>query len=96
MNAFAGSILFHTDEVLAFELVIRALNDYHLKEVHMARLPGLFVHCDILQVLLGESLPKLDAHLNQLNVTTMNYCANWVMSLLSQVVPLSLIQIFYS
>ena len=57
MNAFAGSILYHTDEVLAFELVIRALNDYHLKEVHMARLPGLFTHCDILQVLLRENLP---------------------------------------
>ena len=60
MNAFAGSILFHTDEVLAFELVIRALNDYHLKEVHMARLPGLFMHCDILQVLLRENLFDLD------------------------------------
>lgn len=48
MNSFAGCILYHTDEVIAFELVIRALNDYHLKEVHMVRLPGLYVHCDIL------------------------------------------------
>ena len=96
MNAFAGSILLHTDEVLAFELVIRTLNDYNLKEVHMAKLHGLYVHCDILQVLLQENLPKLNAHLSRLDVTTMNYCANWVVSLLSQVVPLSQVQLFYS
>lgn len=48
MNNIAGSLLFHTNEIIAFELVIRALNDYHLKEVHMTKLPGLHFHCDIL------------------------------------------------
>ena len=42
MNNIAASLLYHSDEVIAFELVIRALNDYHLKEVHMINLPGLY------------------------------------------------------
>ena len=42
LNSFAASVLWHSDEVLAFELVLRAMNDYHLKEVHMPRVPGLF------------------------------------------------------
>ena len=52
MNCIAANLLYHTDEVLAFELCLRVLNDYHLKEVHMTRLPGLFIHCEILQHLL--------------------------------------------
>ena len=63
MNYIAGSLLFHTDEVLGFEIGLRALNDYHLKEIHMPRLAGLYVHCDILNSLMKENLPKLTEHL---------------------------------
>ena len=59
MNYFAASILYHTDEVIAFELTIRALNDYHLKEIHMPRLPGLYFHCDVLSILVQENLKSL-------------------------------------
>jgi Rab-GTPase-TBC domain len=52
MNNIAASILYHSDEVITFELVIRLLNDYHLKEVHMNKLPGLYLHCDIIQLIV--------------------------------------------
>lgn len=52
MNNIAGCLLFHTNEVFAFELVIRALNDYHLKEVHMIKLPGLYYHSELLDFIL--------------------------------------------
>lgn len=68
MNNIAGSLLFHTNEVIAFELVIRALNDYHLKEVHMTKLPGLHFHCDILQYILIEQLPELASHFKAHNL----------------------------
>jgi len=35
MNYIAASLLYHADEVIAFELLCRILNEYHLKEVHM-------------------------------------------------------------
>ena len=49
MNNIAAALLFHTSEVIAFELVIRLLNDYHLKEVHMMELPGFRFHCRALE-----------------------------------------------
>jgi hypothetical protein len=55
MNNIAASLLFHAGEVIGFELAIRALNDYHLKEVHMAKLPGLFYHCVVLEVSFKNS-----------------------------------------
>jgi hypothetical protein len=42
MNFIVASLYFHCGEVLAFEFTIRALNDYHLKAVHMSELPGLY------------------------------------------------------
>ena len=57
MNQIVASLYFHAGEILAFELTIRLLNDYHLKEVHMMKLPGLVYHCDILNILLKENLP---------------------------------------
>lgn len=33
LNYIVASLYYHCGEVLAFELTIRALNDYHLKEV---------------------------------------------------------------
>lgn len=52
MNNIAASLLFHAGEVIGFELAIRALNDYHLKEVHMTKLPGLYYHCEILEYII--------------------------------------------
>jgi len=62
MNTIAAAILFHTCEELAFELSIRALNEYHLKEVHMIKLVGFEYHCELLSHILAEMLPKLSEH----------------------------------
>jgi hypothetical protein len=59
MNNIAASLLFHAGEVIGFELAIRALNDYHLKEVHMAKLPGLYYHCEVLEVIIQEQLTEI-------------------------------------
>jgi hypothetical protein len=56
MNNIAASLLYHTNDVLGFELVIRALNDYHLKEVHMNKLPGLYSHCELLDEIISDKL----------------------------------------
>ena len=69
-----ASLLFHCGEVLAFEMTIRALNDYHLKEVHMSKLPGLYLHCDIIQGLMKEELPDLMDHFDSLSINVMVFC----------------------
>ena len=62
MNYIVASLYFHCGDVLAFELAVRALNDYHLKECHMIKLPGLFYHCEIIKVLLKQEMPILMEH----------------------------------
>lgn len=92
MNNIAGSLLHHSNEVLAFELVIRLLNDYHLKEVHMIKLPGLYHHCEILEHILADQLPDLAQHLKLHQVSVILFSQNWIMCLFTQVIPLTLIQ----
>jgi hypothetical protein len=86
-----ASIYFHAGEVLAFELTLRALNDYHLKEVHMMRLPGLFYHCDMLSLILREEIPSLWEHFERKKVKMMMLAANWIMCLMTQCIPINLV-----
>jgi len=54
LNHILFALLWHSDEVVAFELGLRLLNDYHLKEVHMPRQPGLHSHCEVITYLLKD------------------------------------------
>ena len=83
MNQIVASLYFHAGEVLAFELTIRLLNDYHLKEVHMMKLPGLFFHCDILHILLKENMPALRTHLDKKGASMIMIASNWIMCLMT-------------
>lgn len=96
MNYIVASLYFHSNEIFAFELTIRALNDYHVKEVHMRNLPGLYHHCEILEAIIKQELPALANHFKQLNVKVQVFAQNWVLCLFTQCIPLSQVQRFYS
>ena len=96
LNYIVASLFFHCGEVLAFELTIRLLNDYHLKEVHMCELPGLYQHCKVIKVLVQEELPELAAHLADRKVDVIILCQNWIMTLFTQVIPLNQVQRFFA
>ena len=82
MNYIVASILYHCGEVLAFEMTIRALNDYHLKEVHMSKLPGLDYHCDIIRALMKEEMPDLIDHFENLIQHPLKvFCMNWIVTM---------------
>ena len=89
LNYIVASLYFHCGEVLAFELTIRLLNDYHLKAVHMRQLPGLYDHCEVITALVHEEMPDLHAHFKERKVEIMIICQNWVMTLFTQVIPLN-------
>lgn len=90
-----GSLYYHCGEVLAFELTIRALNDYHLKEVQMAKLPGLYMHCEIIRVLVQDEISELSAHFAEKRIDIVSLCINWITTLFTQVIPLSQVQRFF-
>ena len=89
LNYIVASLFFHCGEVLAFELTIRLLNDYHLKEVQMANLPGLYHHCDVIKALVQEELPELNRHFSDKRIEVFILCQNWIMTLFTQVIPLN-------
>ena len=89
MNYIVASLFYHCGEVLAFEMTIRALNDYHLKEVHMSKLPGLFFHVEIITALMKEEMPQVMEHFEYHNIHVMVFCQNWIMTVFTQVIPLN-------
>ena len=95
MNFIVASLFYHCGEVLAFEMTIRALNDYHLKAIYMSQLPGLIFHCKVLQALLLEEIPDLGKKFKN-DIDLMVVCQTWIMCLFTQVIPLNQVQRFYT
>lgn len=91
MNYIAGSLLYHADEVIAFDLLCRLLNDYHLKEVHMSDLPGLYTHTKTLYKLMEKEEPAIAAHFKKHDVKLEIIAPAWVICLFSQNMPIDYI-----
>lgn len=60
MNTIAGTLLYHTDEVMAFGLIDMICNDYNLKSVYMSGFPGLYLQCKIIECIIKEEKPNID------------------------------------
>jgi len=88
MNNIAAVLIFHSDEVFAFDLMIKLLNDYHLKEVTMNSLYGLHMNCDVLSALVKVELPRLGEHFKKTGVSPFQFSHNWIFTLFSQNIPL--------
>ena len=74
MNYIVATLYFHGGEVLAYEFAMRLLNDYHLKEVVMAKFPGLQTHTEVVQKLIQIALPDLYAHFKDLRISVSLFC----------------------
>jgi len=45
MNFIAAAILWHANEVDAFWIFVRMMEDYELRDNYLPKLPGLDKHC---------------------------------------------------
>jgi len=52
MNTIAGTLLYHSDEIMAFGLLDMILNDYNLKSVYMNGFPDLYLHCNVIEAIV--------------------------------------------
>ncbi len=59
MNFIVGQLLVHCAEEVAFWLFISLLEDYEVRDNFEHGLPGLYKHCQIIDLLIMEQLPKL-------------------------------------
>lgn len=53
----------------------------------MPKLPGLYTHCDILTNLIRAELPNLAKHMAGGQITTVQICPPWLLSLMTNVLP---------
>lgn len=95
MNFITAILLLHSDEVIAFELLEHLLNDYQLKDVYLNDLEGLHKHCKIIDALIFEKLPELSHHLKENGIEVKVFASEWIITLFSQTMPLSLIHVFF-
>jgi len=62
MNFLAGSLLFHCNEEIAFWLLASLIEDFELRDIYCPGLPGLYKHCQMLDLLFFQKIPKLYKH----------------------------------
>jgi len=73
----------HSDEIITFGLIDLAMNSYHLKMVYMSKMPGLYEHCGVMNVLLQEKISTVHALLSKHKITVEMFASGWIISLFS-------------
>lgn len=87
MNFVAGAILWHTGEPEAFWLLAHLMEDRDLRDNYSPQLPGLVKHCQIVQLLLMERLPKLHLLFCQYRIPSELFITDWCLTLFGCVLP---------
>lgn len=95
MNFLAMPLLFSMPEEEAFCLLVRLMNQYHLRDLFIQDMPGLHMHLYQFERLLEDFEPALYCHLNRRQVTPHLYATQWFLTLFSYRFPLQLVLRIY-
>jgi hypothetical protein len=89
MNFIAASLLFHSNEVIAFYLFESILNDYKLKDIYLGNLEGIQKHFSIIEAIINSELPELHKHLKNHDITIQMFSTDWIIGLFSSTIPIT-------
>ena len=87
MNFIAGALLWHASEVDSFWLFVALMEDHELRDSYLPSLPGLSKHCQIIQLLTLEFLPRLHRQFAEHRINCEMYAAEWCFTLFGSVIP---------
>ena len=79
----------------AFCLLVRLMNQYHLRDMFIRDMPGLHLHLYQFERLLEDFEPALYCHLHRRNVTPQLYATQWFLTLFAYRFPLQLVLRIY-
>lgn len=79
----------------AFSLLVRLMNQYHLRELFIQDMPGLHKHLYQFERLLEDLEPALYCHLHRRQVTPHLYATQWFLTLFAYRFPLQLVLRIY-
>ncbi|KAI9820767.1 MAG: GTPase-activating protein [Pycnora praestabilis] len=91
MNFLVMPLLFNMPEEEAFCLLVRLMNQYHLREMFIQDMPGLHLHLYQFERLLEEFEPALYCHLHRRGVAPQLYATQWFLTLFAYRLPLQLV-----
>lgn len=95
MNFIVMPLLFNMDEVEAFELLVKLMNKYRLREMFIAEMPGLHRSLYQFERLLEDLEPALYCHLRRRGVPPQLYATQWFLTLFAYRFPLQLVLRIY-
>ena len=75
----------------AFCLLVRLMNQYHLREMFIQDMPGLHLHLYQFERLLEDLEPALYCHLHRRGVAPQLYATQWFLTLFAYRFPLQLV-----
>ncbi|TAQ85655.1 hypothetical protein B7494_g6025 [Chlorociboria aeruginascens] len=79
----------------AFCLLVRLMNQYHLRDLFVQDMPGLHMHLYQFERLLEDFEPALYCHLHRRQVTPHLYATQWFLTLFAYRFPLQLVLRIY-
>ncbi|KAF9888118.1 GTPase-activating protein [Aspergillus nanangensis] len=91
MNFIAMPLLFNMDEVEAFTLLVKLMNQYGLRELFVQDMPGLHRCLYLFERLLEDMEPALCCHLHRRGVQPQLYATQWFLTLFAYRFPLQLV-----
>ncbi|CAL8580392.1 hypothetical protein XPA_006120 [Xanthoria parietina] len=91
MNFLAMPLLFNMPEEEAFCLLVRLMNQYHLRDMFIQDMPGLHLHLYQFERLLEDTEPALYCHLHRRGVHPQLYATQWFLTLFAYRFPLQLV-----
>ncbi|KAL8768168.1 MAG: hypothetical protein Q9209_005559 [Squamulea sp. 1 TL-2023] len=91
MNFLVMPLLFNMPEEEAFCLLVRLMNQYHLREMFIQDMPGLHLHLYQFERLLEDTEPALYCHLHRRGVHPQLYATQWFLTLFAYRFPLQLV-----
>ncbi|KAL9126789.1 MAG: hypothetical protein Q9217_004216 [Psora testacea] len=95
MNFLVMPLLFNMPDEEAFCLLVRLMNQYHLREMFIQNMPGLHLHLYQFERLLEDLEPALYCHLHRKGVAPQLYATQWFLTLFAYRFPLQLVLRIY-
>lgn len=95
MNFIVMPLLFNMDEVEAFTMLVKLMNQYGLREMFIHDMPGLHRSLFLFERLLEDMEPALYCHLRRRGVHPQLYATQWFLTLFAYRFPLQLVLRIY-
>lgn len=95
MNFIVAALLLHCHEVIAFWLFVSLIEDCDLRDIYMPKLPGLFKHSQMLEILIDQHIPRLKNHFIEHNIKVELFASEWIFGLFSSVIPVDHMDLFF-